>query len=360
MDRRAFLSATAGALALPRLALAAPLAAVAAARSTPQTVKLQWDAAAGPASIFIASTPYAGQRALKPAAAAVAGGAAEVAAPSAPRPYFLIRARDGAESWTAERLLPLQGGRNFRDMGGYAAAGGKTVRWGKLYRSGVMNGLTATDLSYLSALGINTICDLRSVQERQAEPSAFLKTSDAKVVAFDYAMASSLDGIARARSREEAVSAFAATYIGFLDMLTPQYTDMFARLVRGEAPLTFNCSAGKDRTGTAAALILSVLDVPRETVVADYALTQTYTPPAAYAAAMSSGKPSPGLTPQLAEAMRHMPPEVLQVLMGSDPEVMRQALAQVDKTYGGPAALVKAKFGVTDEGLARMRQLYLV
>lgn len=359
MDRRAFLSLTAGVLALPRLALAAPLAAVAAARSTPQTVKLQWDAAAGPASIFIASTPYAGQRALKPAAAAVAGGAAEVAAPSVPRPYFLIRAR-GGESWTAERLLPLQGGRNFRDMGGYAAAGGKTVRWGKLYRSGVMNGLTDADMTYLRALDINTICDLRSSQERQSEPSAFLKAAGAKVAATDYDLSSSMEGMARARTRDEAINSFADTYIGFLDTLTPQYTDMFARLAAGEAPLAFNCSAGKDRTGTAAALILSVLGVPRETVVADYALTQTYTPPAAYAAAMSSGKPSPGLTPQLAEAMRHMPPEVLQVLMGSDPEVMRQALAQIDKTYGGPAALVKAKFGVTDEGLARMRQLYLV
>jgi protein-tyrosine phosphatase len=359
MDRRAFLSLTAGALALPHLALAAPLAAVTAARSSPSTVKLQWDAAAGPASIFVASTPYSGPRALKPAAAAVAGGTAEVTAPSVPRPYFLIRAR-GGESWTAERLLPLQGGRNFRDMGGYAAAGGKTVRWGRLYRSGVMNNLTAADMTYLRALNINTICDLRSVQERQAERSAFLAARDAKVVSFDYEMASSLDGIARARTRDEAVAGFKAAYIDFLDMLTPQYTDMFDRLARGEAPLAFNCSAGKDRTGTAAALILSVLGVARETVVADYALTQVYTPPATYVAAMNSATPTPGLTPQQAEAMRRLPPEVLQVLMGSDPAVMRQVLAEIDAKFGGPTALVKTKFGVTEAGIARMRQLYLV
>lgn len=359
MDRRAFLSLTAGVLALPRLALAAPLAAVTAARISPRTVKLQWDAAAGPASIFVASTPYSGSRALKPTAAAVADGAADVTAPSVPRPYFLIRAR-GGESWTAERLLPLQGGRNFRDMGGYAAAGGKTVRWGRLYRSGVMSGLTAADMTYLRALNINTICDLRSVQERQAEHSAFLAAPDAKVVSFDYEMASSLDGIARARTRDEAVAGFAAAYIDFLDMLTPQYTDMFARLVRGEAPLAFNCSAGKDRTGTAAALILSVLGVSRETVLADYALTEVYTPPATYVAAMNSSTPTPGLTPQQAEALRRLPPEVLQVLMGSDPAVMRLVLAEIDTRFGGPAAVAKTKFGVTDAGIARMRQLYLV
>ncbi len=103
-----------------------------------------------------------------------------------------------------------------------------------------------------------------------------------------------------------------------------------------------------------------MLGVPRDTVVADYALTQVYTPPAAYMAAMNSSTPTPGLTPQQAEAMRRLPPEVLQVLMGSDPAVMRMTLAEIDTKFGGPTALVKAKFGVTDAGIARMRQLYLV
>src|ERR1700759_4751326 len=101
---------------------------------------------------------------------------------------------------------------------------------------------------------------------------------------------------------------------------------MSPRLVRGEAPLAMNCSAGKDRTGVGSALVLSVLGAPRETVVADYALTQVYTPPGDYMKAMAAGGHVSGLTPDMAQAMARMPREVLAVMMGSDPEVMRQAL----------------------------------
>jgi protein-tyrosine phosphatase len=135
---------------------------------------------------------------------------------------------------------------------------------------------------------------------------------------------------------------------------------MFAHLARGEAPLAFNCSAGKDRTGMASALILSVLGVPRETVLADYALTQVYTPPSLYLKQMASGGHVSGLTPEMAQAMSRMPREVLDVMMGSDPAVMGQALAMVDQKYGGPVALAKARFGLTDAGVDRMRRLYLI
>jgi protein-tyrosine phosphatase len=286
-------------------------------------------------------------------------GSVDVAAPVSPRPYFLVQARDG-DVWTAERLLPLKGGRNFRDMGGYIGAGGKQVRWGKLYRSGVMSGLTPADLSYLSDLGITSICDLRSVAERKADPAPFPAGGKTEVIAVDYEMISGMENIARAQSKAAAITAFADSYISFLDMLTPQYTALFARLVRGEGATTLNCSAGKDRTGVGSALILSTLGVARETVIADYALTQVYSPPAVYTQAVSSGAPTPGLTPDMAQAMRRMPQDALLVLMGSDPEVMRQALARVDQTYGGPVELVKAKFGVTDADVARIRQLYLV
>jgi len=360
MDRRAFLnSATAvgATLVLPSAVFASPLLSATAVRTSPERVKLDWEADAGQAALFVAVAPYAKGAALRPLGKAVTVGT-EVAAGSSPRPYFLVRAKDG-EAWTAERLLPLQGGRNFRDLGGYRSQNGKQVRWGKLYRSGVMSGLTLGDMSYLGSLGINTICDLRSVSERAADPTPFLKVPSAHVASVDYDLASSLDQLTRVPSRELAIQAFAAAYMGFIDTLAPQYTDMFARLARGDAPLAVNCSAGKDRTGVASALILSVLGVPRETVVADYALTQVYTPPATYAAALKGGQKMAGLDEQQAAAMRRLAPEVLQVIMGSDPAVMRLTLSQIDAKYGGPVELVKARFGVTTAALARMQRLYL-
>jgi protein-tyrosine phosphatase len=156
------------------------------------------------------------------------------------------------------------------------------------------------------------------------------------------------------------VQTFGDAYVNFIDVLTPQYTDMFARLVAGETPLALNCSVGKDRTGMGSALILSTLGVSRDVVVADYALTQFYTPPSMYAQAMSSQQRPPGLDAKQMEALRQLPPEVLSVIMGSDPDVMHIALAQVDAKFGGPVELVKAKFGVHAAGIARMRSYYLV
>jgi protein-tyrosine phosphatase len=69
------------------------------------------------------------------------------------------------------RVLPLQGGRNFRDLGGYPAAGGRHTVWGKLFRSGSMHGLTPADYTTLEARGIRVVCDFRDVKERGAEPA---------------------------------------------------------------------------------------------------------------------------------------------------------------------------------------------
>jgi protein-tyrosine phosphatase len=359
MDRRAFLTAAGVVALVPAAAAATAVLEAKAVRTAPGTVRLDWTGAQA-VSVLVSENPDAGKPAMRPLATA-SGTGVDLAAPVSPRPYFLVTAADGRQTRVAERLLPLEGGRNFRDIGGYRATDGGQVKWGKVFRSGVMAGLTMNDITYLQKLGIVAICDLRNPQERAAEPSPFLgKPGAPKVVATDYDMSASMAAFAKMTTREEAIQGFADAYVGFLDLLVPHYTDMFARLVANEGPLAFNCSAGKDRTGMGAALILSVLGVPRETVVADYALTQVYAPPSAYMKAMAQGHSTGGLTPQQVQAFARMPPEVLQVIMGSDPEVMRRALAAVDAKFGGPVALVKSRFGMTDQKVARMRAAYLI
>jgi protein-tyrosine phosphatase len=167
-----------------------------------------------------------------------------------------------------------------------------------------------------------------------------------------------MSGFMKATNRATAIDAFAQAYVDFAEALTPQYTDMFARLLRREV-LAFNCSAGKDRTGVAAALILSVLGVPRRTVLADYALTEVYTPPASIAK-LTSAKSVPGFSPEMAKAFMALPPEVMKVMMGSDPAVMGEALARLDAKYGGPVELCKQRYGLTDAKVAYLRQAYLI
>lgn len=360
MDRRRFLTTAAATAALvaERGALAkAPLEGE-ARRRDPTLVELDWTPKTA-AQVRVSADPGARPAAMRLLEARARGGRMIAAAPISPRPYFLVIAADGSQLRLAERLLPLQGGRNFRDLGGYRGAGGRQVRWGRIFRSGAMSGLTAADMGYLQSLGVRVICDLRSIQERTSRPNPFLGQGGAapQVAATDYEMLK-FDALLQATTRAAAIEAFAESYVDFTQALTPHYTDMFERLARGEAPLAMNCSAGKDRTGMAAALILSVLGVSRETVVADYALTQVYTPPANYRAAPAAAAAA-GFGQAKAATLAGIPPEVLAVMGGSDPEVMRSTLAKVDARFGGPVALVKARYGVTDAKIARMRELYL-
>jgi protein-tyrosine phosphatase len=281
-----------------------------------------------------------------------------------PRPYFALEDEKKHMVRIAERLLPLEGGRNFRDLGGYVGAGGKSTRWGKIYRSGVMTNLTADDLAYLSALGVATICDLRSLDERGSEPAPFAADGPTKVTSFDYDMGQSMASIGalmRATNREEAVAAFSAGYVQMADFLAPHFTDMFAKLVNGQTPLAMNCSAGKDRTGMAAAMVLSVLGVDRDAVIADYALSETYVPPDKYIAEMRDARPSSSgsMTPQMAQMFAQMPEPVIRVLMGTDADVMRLTLDELDRKAGGAVAFAKAKYGLTDQSIATLRDAYL-
>ncbi|HKT55028.1 MAG TPA: tyrosine-protein phosphatase, partial [Caulobacteraceae bacterium] len=274
------------------------------------------------------------------------------------RPYFLLKTADGGRTRVAERLLPLQGGRNFRDIGGYRTADGRQVRWGRIYRSGGMSELTAADIRYLLGLGVGVVCDLRSQQERASEPSPLAK-ADVRVIATDYDMETLMGQRRRPATVAEYVNDMADGYVGMTSRLSTQYSDMFDRLVRGEAPLAFNCSGGKDRTGVGAAIILSVLGVPRATVLYDYGLTGVYLPEAEIRRQLAAGGSKIGLTPERARSLLDVPDEVRAVMFSSDPRVMAEALGRIDRSYGDPIELAKAKFGLDDAKVLRLRELYL-
>jgi len=177
----------------------------------------------------------------------------------------------------AERLLPLEGGINFRDMGGYETMDNKRVKWRHLYRSGAMHRLTPADHQHLAERGIRTVIDFRTASEQADEPNHWALSSDANYWSREHEevfgnihemAASGLASPAEARRVMEG---------GFRLLPFQQaeaYAEMFRRLAASEVPLAFHCTAGKDRTGGAAALILAALGVPRETIVADFTMTE--------------------------------------------------------------------------------------
>jgi protein-tyrosine phosphatase len=178
-----------------------------------------------------------------------------------------------------DRLVPLAGGFNLRDFGGYATADGRRVKRGMLYRSGTMALLTDEDAATLRSLGIRTVFDLRRADERKAQPTRWHEGSDTVYWSRDYIEES---GVLGAMLRDETADAalfqdtMTRIYGRILKDHAPSYAAMFDHLARGDAPLLVNCAAGKDRTGVAVALVLLAIGVSREDVIADYLLTNDH------------------------------------------------------------------------------------
>lgn len=172
------------------------------------------------------------------------------------------------------RVVPLEGGSNFRDLGGYRVADGRRVRRGLVFRSAHLGGLTDADRSVLGGLGVRTIVDLRGLNEAAETPHA-ITGLEARVLAaaiepgVGERIRAALD---EGRATPDVIAGFmTAHYRDYPGRAVPAFRTLFAALSEPSSrPLVFHCTAGKDRTGFAAALLLSILGVPWETVVEDY------------------------------------------------------------------------------------------
>lgn len=190
---------------------------------------------------------------------------------------------EGRPPHVDRRHVRLEGAKNFRDLGGYATDDGRSVRWGLLYRSGQLSDLTPADQETLRALDIHLVCDFRSADERESEPSALPESPGPSVVSLpisdesfevgelrDRILSGELEGIDMDDMLVQANRSFAGRF-------AKQYRAMFERLRSDDAlPALVHCTAGKDRAGFASAVFLRVLGVPEETVFEDYLLTNHY------------------------------------------------------------------------------------
>lgn len=279
----------------------------------------------------------------------------------APRQYFLIIPEVGDPVRVSHLLLPLEGGRNFRDLGGYATEDGRRVKWGTVYRSGVMDSLTDADYDYLSGLGISVVCDLRASRERAEEPTNW-RAGEIEYITFDDPSAD--DDMSRAFASvlmapgvtgDQVRDWFVDAYRFMPDTYAPAYTEMFDQLANGSLPLAFNCSAGKDRTGVAAALILSALGVPRETVVEDYALSEQLVD---FMAEFEIGHGE--IDPDSPYAfLAQLSPDVIRPLMRTEPAYIEAALDTIEAEHGSVVAFIQSVLGVDDMDLARIRERLL-
>jgi protein-tyrosine phosphatase len=172
---------------------------------------------------------------------------------------------------------------NFRDFGGYRTQNGTSLKKGLLYRSGDLSKATDADLEYISSLGIQTVCDLRSEGERRRQPDRV--PAAMPFTFFNIPMRPIVEYHARSMrrlfslmfGRERRTDYVAVSYQAYREYATsylPQLKALFQRISNPESlPVLIHCSAGKDRTGVVSSLIHLVLGVPFETAMEDYLKT---------------------------------------------------------------------------------------
>lgn len=256
------------------------------------------------------------------------------------------------QAWPQTRVLPLEGGRNFRDLGGYPAADGRTVKWGLIFRSGSPARLTQADWDHLCARGVKALCDFRSSRERLSEPFAWADAEGLSYWSRDYETSF-------ADLRRTMQSGFATGEAARENMLTgyrqlpfdqaPGYRQLFAHLKANEVPLIFNCSAGKDRAGTAAALVLSALGVPRDVVLQDFILTDAVVDLESVLADRAKSGGSLGA----------QSPEVRYAILRADPDYMAAALAAIDARHGSVEGYLRDVLDVDAAALETLRDALL-
>lgn len=216
----------------------------------------------------------------QPIAKGIDSGTFPVDVPDSVRSYFQVVTEKG-KTIVADRHLPMTGGYNFRDLGGYRTTDGKFVKWGKVFRSDDLHHLTDADLHYLSAITLISVVDFRSEEEitllPDVNPSSVKENYKYSISPGDLMAAVRTDMNKLTASSVDTLMMNMNVLLVSDSSCIKRYKDFFA-LLQNEAdvPLLFHCSAGKDRTGMGAALFLSALGVDEQTILKDYLLSNNY------------------------------------------------------------------------------------
>uniref|UniRef100_UPI001F27DCC5 tyrosine-protein phosphatase n=1 Tax=Streptomyces venezuelae TaxID=54571 RepID=UPI001F27DCC5 len=256
--------------------------------------------------------------------------------------------------------IPATSVANLRDLGGLPLGAGHSVRPGLVLRAAQLDRLDAAE-PVVAGLGIRTVVDLRTEHERAERPDR-LPTGARLLVAdvlADHLAISGLPPAARLKAlladpalAEEHLGggqvrkAFARTYRTFVsgEAARAAYRALLTELGAPDAgPLLFHCSAGKDRTGWAATVVLTLLGADEATVREEYlsvntAVRQAFAP-------MIEGFITQGGDPDLALD-----------LIGVLPEYLDSALDEVAIRHGSMEAYVRDGLGVPDSVTGRMRE----
>lgn len=273
--------------------------------------------------------------------------------PAAKRP---IPAQLPVEQRQALRKLPFEHAHNFRDLGGYINNDGRSVKWGLIYRSDELSDLSSEDEYYLDQLGLTRIVDFRSIKEREAKPDRISPASsiamqhrpiNISATDIDLMKANILSG---ELDQEQLSNLLVSANREFIEHYTPTYKAWMQSILESNAlPMVFHCTAGKDRTGLAAALLLLALDIPKATVMTDYLATNQYT----------AEQINKTITLIKWGSLFQTDAEALRPILSVEARFINEAFRVIEEHYGSIEGYLEKGLGLTAEKRAHLKALLL-
>ncbi len=246
-----------------------------------------------------------------------------------------------------KRFVPLEGGVNMRDIGGYPARAGRRVRWGRVYRSGTLADLTDADLERLAALNLRLICDLRATEEIERQPDRLPPNPGLIYTHL------SINAHTRMRDwlhtllfrRDQLDEVVADSYLRLATTRAEALGAVLTRLADPDSlPALIHCTAGKDRTGIVIALLLHLLGVSEDLIVADYALSNAH-----YDRILHAARHDFKRTTALGITEDEMRPA-----MTVNPAYLRRLFAHLRAEHGSVDRYLHNAAGLTEETVERL------
>ena len=248
---------------------------------------------------------------------------------------------------SAKRHVVLQGAANFRDLGGYTTTYGHHVKWGEIYRSADISKLTDADLAILKERKVTYDVDLRGHQESKQAPDKYNPGTDYILCPAGSDNMDWAKSISKLKGNQG--DSLMIVYYSNTQYLAERYKPFFDKLLNlpPDNSLVFHCSAGKDRTGIGAALLLYSLGVPYDTIVSDYLASNYYRKDV-----------NAKLIDQMAKYM-HTDTQVAASMASVKKEDLDATFNAITKQYGSVDNFLKTQIGLDDQKIAILKKKFL-
>lgn len=264
------------------------------------------------------------------------------------RKYFLLSFNDKYYETVGGRSIVMDSIQNLRDLGGYFTShNNQMTKWGKIYRSGQLSSMNEWDSIRMENLGIKTILDLRTNNEGAYSPIRYHK---ANIIHIPIATGNMVDIPERIREghmrKGDGILYMQDMYLQFLAENNKQFAEVLNQLLnKDNYPILISCSLGKDRVGFLSAMLLASLDVPEETIMKDYVVSNDYINKKEYA--------------DMARSLDSDAQETITVLLSANESLMDLVFQQINKEYGSVDKYLSKGLQLTEKKRNQLKDILL-